>query len=57
MAVHTFSSRSRDDALVDEVKAKCDERGIMFSRVIIELLKEWNKADEIKQVRDTDKTA
>lgn len=54
MAVHTFSSRTRDDELVQKVKDKCDERGIMFSRVVIELLKQWDEADE---ARDTNKTA
>lgn len=54
MAVHTFSSRTRDDELVQKVKDKCDKRGLMFSRVIIDLLREWDKADE---VRNTDKTS
>lgn len=54
MAVHTFSSRTRDDQLVQKVKDKCDKRGVMFSRVLIELIREWDKADE---ARDTNKTA
>ena len=54
MAVHTFSSRTRDDELVQKVKDKCCSRGIMFSRILIELLREWDKADE--QARDTNKT-
>lgn len=52
--VHTFSSRSRDDELVKNIKEKCDSRGLMFSRLIIDLLREWDKADE---ARDTNKTA
>lgn len=56
MAVHTFSSRTRDDALIEAVKAKCDKRGIIFSRLLIELLKQWEAADE-QQVRDTNETA
>ncbi len=56
MSVHTFSSRTRDDALVAKVKAKCDEKGVMFSRLVIELLKQWDAKDE-QQARDTDKTA
>lgn len=54
MAVHTFSSRTRDDELIQTVKDKCDERGVVFSRLVIDLLKEWDKADE---ARDTNKTA
>ena len=53
MAVHTFSSRTRDDQLVQKVKDKCDKRGVMFSRVLIELIREWDKADE---ARDTNQT-
>lgn len=53
MAVHTFSSRTRDDQLVQKFKDKCDRRGVMFSRVLIELIREWDKANE---ARDTNKT-
>lgn len=56
MAVHTFSSRTKDDEAIQKVKDKCDDRGIIFSRLIIDLLKQWDDADE-QQVRDSNKTA
>ena len=49
MAVYTFSakeSKPEDTELVERVKKTCDQRRIVFSGLILDLLREWEANEQ-----------
>lgn len=46
MAIHTFSTKEEDDEVVQRIKERCRKERIVFSRFIVDILREWEKRDD-----------
>ncbi len=52
MAVYTFSTKTKkpeDTALVEQIKDECESQGRNFSALVISLLKEYARADQVRR--------
>ena len=52
MPVYTFSTRGKkpqDTELIARVKATCDRKNMNFSGLVVDLLRKWEKANDITQ--------
>lgn len=51
MAIYSFSTKAtkpEDTALVKRIKERCDKESINFSSLVVQLLREWEKANDRK---------
>lgn len=49
MAIHTFSATTREEENIQQVKDYCKSKGISFSYVVIQALKESKTYEQIRR--------
>ncbi len=57
MAIHTFSTKTKDDESIEEIKQYCKHKGINFSLVVVRALLESKIYEQARAGRRNQSTA